>query len=476
MHPNCKDIACAPSRSCRTPLLAVLHRGVFFAGLVLVLAACAGRPIGVMEPTNHTANGTTKVELIAATTRAPAVDKAVLFTGERGTGLMIDAVTLSIPPDANREIGQVQWPKRLPADPLKEFTTVAVDPITSEKEGEGWLKTHVPKSRRVLVFVHGFNNLYEEAVYRFAQIVHDSKADVVPVVFTWPSRGSIFDYNYDKETRAGAGGTVGAAEVARAAPDGYKLLMVFDSYATYSLTYPKLPFNPAKDLAPVTQIARNPAVGKVTVMAHSMGTWLAVEALRQMAIRHGRVDPKIGNVILAAPDLDVDVFGQQFQSFAGKAPHFTLFVSRDDRALTLSKHISGNVDRLGHIDPTAEPYRSQLEMAGISVLDLTKLKSGDALNHGKFAESPEVVRLIGDRLIAGQAVTDSSVGLGESLGAVAIGAGTTVGQAASTVISAPISIFDPRTRRNYGRQWLLLGNSAGNTIGAAGTVLTPTRP
>ncbi len=390
-----------------------------------------------MEPTNHTANGTTKVELIAATTRAPSVDKAVLFTGERGSGLMIDAVTLSIPPDANREIGQVQWPKRLPADPQKEFTTVAIDPITNEKEGEAWLKGHVPKSRRVLVFVHGFNNLYEEAVYRFAQIVHDSKADVVPVVFTWPSRGSIFDYNYDKEST---------------------------NYSRDAL----------EDL--LTQIARNPAVGEVTVMAHSMGTWLAVEALRQMAIRHGRVDPKISNVILAAPDLDVDVFAQQYQSLAGKAPHFTLFVSRDDRALTISKHISGNIDRLGHIDPTMEPYRSQLEMAGISVLDLTKLKSGDALNHGKFAESPEVVRLIGERLIAGQAVTDSSVGLGESLGAVAIGAGTTVGQAASTVISAPISIFDPRTRRNYGRQWLLLGNSAGNTIGAAGTVLTPAAP
>lgn len=437
MHPICNDTASALSRPRKAPLRAALRRGALFVGLVLVLAACAGRPIGVMEPTNHTANGTTKVELIAATTRAPALDKAVLFTGERGSGLMIDAVTLSIPPDANREIGQVQWPKRLPADPQKEFTTVAVEPITSEKQGEAWLKTHVPKSRRVLVFVHGFNNLYEEAVYRFAQIVHDSKADVVPVVFTWPSRGSIFDYNYDKEST---------------------------NYSRDAL----------EDL--LTQIARNPAVGEVTVMAHSMGTWLAVEALRQMAIRHGRVDPKISNVILAAPDLDVDVFGQQFQSFAGKAPHFTLFVSRDDRALTISKHISGNVDRLGHIDPTMEPYRSQLEMAGISVLDLTKLKSGDALNHGKFAESPDVVRLIGERLIAGQAVTDSSVGLGESLGAVAIGAGTTVGQAASTVISAPISIFDPRTRRNYGRQWLLLGNSAGNTIGAAGTVLTPTRP
>ena len=437
MHQDCPASETSARPTSRMPHRPVSRPAAAVLALVLGLSACAGRPIGVMEPTNHTVNGTTKVELIAATTRAPAEDKAILFSGERGSGLMIDGVTISIPPDADREIGQVQWPKRLPADPTKDFTTVAVDPLNSEREAEAWLKTHTKKSRRVLVFVHGFNNLYEEAVYRFAQIVHDSKADVVPVVFTWPSRGSIFDYNYDKEST---------------------------NYSRDAL----------EDL--LTQIARNPSVDEVTVMAHSMGTWLAVESLRQMAIRQGRIDPKISNVILAAPDLDVDVFAQQYRSFADTAPHFTLFVSRDDRALTLSKHISGNVDRLGHIDPTTEPYRSQLEMAGISVLDLTKLKSGDPLNHGKFAESPEVVRLIGDRLIAGQAVSDSQIGLGESLGAVAIGAGTTVGQAASTVISAPISLFDPRTRRNYGQQWRLLGNSAGNTIGAAGTALTPARP
>lgn len=437
MHQDCPASETSARPTGRMPHRPVSRPAAAVLALVFGLSACAGRPIGVMEPTNHTVNGTTKVELIAATTRAPAEDKAILFSGERGSGLMVDGVTISIPPDADREIGQVQWPKRLPADPKKDFTTVAVDPLNSEREAEAWLKTHTKKSRRVLVFVHGFNNLYEEAVYRFAQIVHDSKADVVPVVFTWPSRGSIFDYNYDKEST---------------------------NYSRDAL----------EDL--LTQIARNPSVDEVTVMAHSMGTWLAVESLRQMAIRQGRIDPKISNVILAAPDLDVDVFAQQYRSFADTAPHFTLFVSRDDRALTLSKHISGNVDRLGHIDPTMEPYRSQLEMAGISVLDLTKLKSGDPLNHGKFAESPEVVRLIGDRLIAGQAVSGSQIGLGESLGAVAIGAGTTVGQAASTVISAPISLFDPRTRRNYGQQWRLLGNSAGNTIGAAGTALTPARP
>ena len=62
------------------------------------------------------------------------------------------------------------------------------------------------------------------------------------------------------DNRGGAGGTVAAAEVAKAAPDGHTLLMVFDSYATYPLVYPKLGFDIARDLQPVTQIASNPLV------------------------------------------------------------------------------------------------------------------------------------------------------------------------------------------------------------------------
>jgi tripartite-type tricarboxylate transporter receptor subunit TctC len=62
------------------------------------------------------------------------------------------------------------------------------------------------------------------------------------------------------DNRSGAGGTVGAAEVVKAAPDGHTLLMVFDSYATYPLVYPKLGFDIGKDLQPVTQIASNPLI------------------------------------------------------------------------------------------------------------------------------------------------------------------------------------------------------------------------
>ncbi|QKK16875.1 alpha/beta hydrolase [Rhizobium indicum] len=395
----------------------------------MVLSGCGGRPVGVMQAAGTAAPGTSKVDLLVATTRAADDNPAVLFSGERGTGLAVNAVDVSIPPEANRKVGQVQWPSRLPADPLRNFVTVSVDPLEGERAGETWLQTHMPKSRRVLVFVHGFNNRYEDAVYRFAQIVHDSHADVAPVVFTWPSRGSIFDYNYDKEST---------------------------NYSRDAL----------EEL--LTRTAANPAVSDITIMAHSMGTWLTVEALRQMAIRNGHVAPKINNVILASPDLDVDVFGRQFASLGKEKPHFTIFVSQDDRALALSRRISGNVDRLGQIDPSVEPYRSKLEAAGITVLDLTKLKGGDRLNHGKFAESPEVVKLIGDRLIAGQTITDSNVGLGEAVGAVAMGAAQTAGSAVSVAVSTPIAIFDPRTRRNYDAQLKRLGQSMNNTVGSVG--------
>ena len=62
------------------------------------------------------------------------------------------------------------------------------------------------------------------------------------------------------DNRGGAGGTIGAAEVARATPDGHTLLMVFDSYATFPLVYPKLTFDVTRDLVPVTQIVSNPLI------------------------------------------------------------------------------------------------------------------------------------------------------------------------------------------------------------------------
>jgi tripartite-type tricarboxylate transporter receptor subunit TctC len=74
------------------------------------------------------------------------------------------------------------------------------------------------------------------------------------------------------ENRAGGGGAIGAAEVARAAPDGYTLLFTADPVTTQHLVVKSLPYDVLRDFVPVTQvtiqpiaIAVHPSVGATTI-------------------------------------------------------------------------------------------------------------------------------------------------------------------------------------------------------------------
>lgn len=61
------------------------------------------------------------------------------------------------------------------------------------------------------------------------------------------------------EPRAGAGGNVGADVVAKAAPDGYTILMAtIGTHAINQTLYKKLPFDPIKDFTPVSQVVQYP--------------------------------------------------------------------------------------------------------------------------------------------------------------------------------------------------------------------------
>lgn len=369
--------------------------------LCLSAAGCASRPQGVLEPIAAAAKApdASAVTMLVATSRQPSGNPATLFNGERSTTLSLTDITISIPP--GRASGTVEWPRRLPPNAEREFAVTSVQQVPIADVG-GWFKAH-NATGHVLVFVHGFNNRYEDSVMRFAQFVHDSGANVTPVLFTWPSRARVFDYNYDRE----------------------------------SVNFSRTAFERT-----LQALADNPKVTEITVMAHSMGTLLAMESLRQMAFIDGRVSPKIGNVILASPDLDVDVFGRQWNELGPDKPNFTIITSQDDRALAFSRFLSGNISRVGQIDPSAEPYKSKLEAAGMTVVDLTGLQTQDSLRHSKFAESPQIVQLLGAQIASGQPLTDSRVGLGDGLGVIVAGTVNTVGQVAAATVAAPISIAE----------------------------------
>ncbi|PTM39612.1 alpha/beta hydrolase [Bosea sp. 124] len=367
-------------------------------GLALALSACASTPSGLLQAV-ATVPGTDKVDMLTATTRASSTEPGVLYNGERGRGVSFSNIVVSLPP--GREAGTIQLPRAAPGNPATDFT---VSSATSLRRTDlpRWFASAGGRKRRAFIFVHGFNTPFDRAVFRFAQLAHDSDANAAPILFSWPSRGHLLDYRLDLDN------------------------------ASYSRS----------DLADVLSMAASsPAVGEVVILAHSMGGWLAVEALKQVALKQGGIPRKISNLILASPDLDVGVFRRQVEDMGPRRPQITIFASQNDRALQLSQFLARGATRLGAIDLSREEYQDQLGgLSGITVVDMSAIRAGDRINHDTYASSPEIVRLIGDRLIEGQVITDSDV----TGTATAV---ETLGSAAGLLITAPIRVFDAATTR-----------------------------
>lgn len=62
------------------------------------------------------------------------------------------------------------------------------------------------------------------------------------------------------DNRPGAGGSIGAASVSRAAPDGYTLCLLSSSFTTNAAIQPNLPFDPVNGFAPVGMVAKGPMI------------------------------------------------------------------------------------------------------------------------------------------------------------------------------------------------------------------------
>jgi esterase/lipase superfamily enzyme len=394
----------------RAPLRVAAARSqvgvVWVIALSAIAAGCSSRPYGTLV-VGPSAPDATRVDLLVATTRAPVLEPpGVMFGGSRGRGLDFADIVVSIPPASARQPGDVTLPSSLPANPERDFTILRADRMDLAQARANFdARIRRTPGRRVLIFVHGFNTRFEEAVYRFAQIVYDARVNVAPVLFTWPSGGNVTDYVFDRDS----------AVYSR---DALELLL--------------------------QALVKDPNVDSISILAHSMGSYLAIESLRQMAIRDRGLSPKIRDVMLASPDIDVDVFKRQIAEIdAGPRPaQFTLFISRDDRALGLSSFLARDSTRLGSLDPNKEPYRSILEQGRVQVIDLTGMASNDFTNHGRFA-SGEVVGAIGQRLAEGQSLSDAKGGLIESLGTFTSGAINVAAGVATGAVAAPSEVFDP---------------------------------
>jgi esterase/lipase superfamily enzyme len=343
----------------------VVARGILAVAAIAALGLCGGcvhRPAqGVLIPSKQAIEGTSRVPILVATTRKKtSEDPGEMFGGERSDTLSYAAITVSIPP--GHKPGQVKWPAMLPGDPKNDFVTVSADYIDQRAFATQIAETaRRTKNPRVLIFVHGFNNRFDDAVYRFAQIVHDSKPEAVPVLFTWPSRGNIElkSYTYDRES----------ANFSRDALEG-----LIDTLASY------------------------PHIKEVHLLGHSMGNFVVLEALRGRSMRGtARGADKVKQAMLVAPDIDVDVFRATIKRLGPNRPRLLLFASKDDGALALSKEIWGGVSRLGEVGAT-EPYRTEFEGQRIAVYDLTQVKGASGNAHSRaFDDISGVMELVRER-------------------------------------------------------------------------------
>jgi esterase/lipase superfamily enzyme len=148
-----------------------LSRGTIFAGLIaLGVTGCANSE-GFLVPVPSDANApeASHIEMVVATTRTRAESPAFLFGGGRSPEASFADMVVSIPPDANRKIGEVEWPQQPPGNPETDFVTLRSEIITRDQATATFsrLLSH-SHDKEALVFVHGFNNRFEDAVYRFA--------------------------------------------------------------------------------------------------------------------------------------------------------------------------------------------------------------------------------------------------------------------------------------------------------------------
>jgi esterase/lipase superfamily enzyme len=275
---------------------------------------------------------------------------------------------VSLPP--GHEAGVVERPALGSEDPQKHIVVKSTRPL-DESAFYGELASHISgrigSNRDVLLYTHGFNTSYDEARFRLAQIVADSRFGGVTVLYTWPAAGSLLDYGAAKES----------ATVARD-----------------SLT--KL----------IHRLSEVPDIGRIHILAHSMGAWLAMEALRENAISGSPgLNGKLGDVMLAAPDIDLNVFRQQLARV--DPSHVSILVASNDRALSLSRRLAGDRPRLGALDANDPKDRTALEQLGVKAYDLSPEATG-WIGHATFASAPQAVRTIGAQ-ITGKRPQDANV-------------------------------------------------------------------
>ena len=192
----------------------------------------------------------------------------------------------------------------------------------------------------VFIFVHGFNNTFEDAARRAAQMAYDLDFDGTPMLYSWPSQGSATAYAIDEAA-------VGIS--------GRRLADFLETVVAQS------------------------GAQLIHLIAHSMGNRALLEALQTYLAKRAPDNRQhiFGQVVFTAPDVDRDYFTDAIQTLTGAAERITLYASDNDYALRSSQFLHG-APRAGTAGDII------LKLAGVDSIDMSSVPA-DTLGHSYFA-------------------------------------------------------------------------------------------
>lgn len=272
----------------------------------------------------------------------PSPASARVFSKERDYELHVGTCQVFIPQSHERgSLGS--WTSYLftrKDAPVRLRNTVELDAAAFWSSIKGAL-TELPSSeKRVVLFIHGYNNSFEDAAIRMGQVWADLGIKGIPAFFSWPSRDSTLNYTFDEAT----------AEASE------RFLREF-----------------------LDQIQTKIKPESVHVIAHSMGNRVLLRTInRAIADARHKSGGRFGQIILAAPDVDRDVFEDLARAYPLISEGTTVYVSRKDEAV----HFSGEV----HFYPRVGAPPPFVQVAKVNTVEVIAPRGLLDLGHGYFAE------------------------------------------------------------------------------------------
>lgn len=313
--------------------------------LALGLSGCLGLDremvgLAVAEPMASPLR--TEPVLLVATTRRMAGDGAAspFFTADRGRGLIFARARLNPPSDSN-------YVSRLAYGANADWAIARLDrPVTSEAARAF---AEAATGRDVLLYIHGYNETFETAATGAAALADGIGFRGQAGVFAWPSGGRLINYGYDRESALWSRDAL--VDVLRA-------------------------------------LGASHSVGRVHIVAHSMGAFLALEALRQLAALDKAAKDRIGALVLASPDVDIDQFEAAVRNLGTLGQRITVISATNDRALAVSARLAGGIARAGASE------RDRLEALGVRVADASDHGGWSLVRHDLFLTNEDVRAVI----------------------------------------------------------------------------------